>query len=165
MNNTKLWLISLVVIAACAWTLTWMVRRKAIPRILAHANEECVADWHAAMTECRQETGTWPDPADPTSFGAQVFIIKSSDGRRVGNGYMTGREGAYSNGILFDVYHQPMRVSREGEHLVVASSGANKVWGDADDVTSDQVKERYQPTTLAETRAAAEKALLLKGKK
>ena len=31
--------------------------------------------------------------------------------------------------MLPDVYGQPMRISREGEHLVVSSSGANQTRG------------------------------------
>jgi len=161
----KPWLLSVIVVGLCAGTLGWVVRYRVIPRFLASANEECVADWHAALTECREETGSWPDLADISDFTNRVFVVKSSDGRRVDRGYMTGRPWSYSNGILFDAYKQPMRITRDGEHVVVSSAGANLTWGDADDVTSDQVKERYQPTTLAKLRAAAEEEILRKKRK
>jgi hypothetical protein len=161
----KPWLLSLIVIGLCAGTFAWLVRKNVIPQFLVSANAECVADWHAALTECRQETGSWPDLADIPDFGSRVFIVKSSDGRRVDRGFMTGRPWHYSNGVLPDAYGEPMRISREGEHLVVSSSGANRTWGDDDDVTSDQVKERYHPITLAEARAAAEAEILRKKEK
>lgn len=152
----KSWLLFLLVIAVCATTLTWIIRRKVIPRFLANANAEMVADWHAGLTECRQETGVWPDPADPIKFGEQIYIVQGADGRRIPGGYMHGRPSFYANGILFDVYKQPLRVTRDGENLLVASSGPNQIAGDADDVTSDQVQERYRPTTLAKARAEVE---------
>jgi hypothetical protein len=161
----KLWLLALIVIGLCVATLGRVVRDQVIPRFRANANEECVADWHAALTECRQETGSWPDLADVPDFTSRVFVVKTSDGRRVDRGYMTGRPWIYTNGVLFDVYMQPMRLAREGEHLVVSSAGANGSWGDADDVTSDQVKERYVPGSLAKERAAAEAEIALKKKK
>jgi len=161
----KPWLLSLIVIGLCAGTFGWLVRKKIIPQFLASANAECVADWLAALTECRQETGSWPDLADIPDFEDRVFVVKSSNGRRVDRGYMTGRPWNYSNGVLLDVYHQPMRIAQAGGQLVVSSSGANRVWGDADDVTSDQVQERYQPITLAAARAAAEAEILRKKKK
>ena len=88
----------------------------------------------------------------------------SSDGRRIGKGYMTGRVGGYRNGIFYDMYGQPMRWSRDGEHLTISSAGKNGVWGDEDDIRSDQVKERYQPTTLSKAREEAEAKIRLKNK-
>ncbi len=152
----KYWLLSLLVIAGCAGTLAWLIRYQVIPAFLANANEEVVADWHAGLSECRKETGRWPDPSDPVKFGEQVYVIIGADGRRIPGGYMHGRTGRYSNGVLFDVFDHPLRVSLEGEKLLIASAGPNQTWGDDDDINSDQAKDRYQPSTLAQARAEAE---------
>ncbi len=124
--------------------------------IVAKANEELVADWHAGLSECRQETGSWPDLADPVKFGEQVYIVLGADGRRIPGGYMHGRPSSHRDGVLYDVYQQPLRVTQEGEKLLIASAGANQVFGDGDDVTSDQAEDRYHPSTLAKARAEAE---------
>jgi hypothetical protein len=154
--TVKTWLLSLLVIAGCAGSLTWLIRQKVIPAFLANANAERVADWYAGLTECRKETGSWPDPADPIKFGEQVFVVLGADGRRIPGGYMHGRPSFYNNGILYDIYKQPMRITVDGEKLTVASAGANMMWGDEDDVTSDDVQDRYRPTTLAQARAESE---------
>lgn len=156
MRPMKHWLLSLLVITGCAGVLTWLIRYQVIPGFLANANAEMVADWHAGLTHCRQETGSWPDPADPVKFGEQVYIVVGADGRRIPGGYMHGRPSDYNNGVLYDIYKQPLRLTREGETLHIASAGANGVWGDADDVTSDQVKERYFPPSLVQARAEVE---------
>lgn len=152
----KLWLLSLVVIAGCGGALTWLVQHKVIPRFLVNANEEMVADWHAGLSECRAETGSWPDIADVATFGAQVFVIEGADGRRIPGGYMHARPTRYHGGIAHDVYDQPMRFTITGDRLLVASAGANHTWGDADDVTSERARERYQSSTLAEARSEAQ---------
>lgn len=152
----KPWLLTLIVIAGCAGTLSWLIKGTVIPRFLAHANEERVADWYAAITECHAETGVWPDPANAADFGEKIYVILGADGRRLERGYMHARPGHYSNGVLYDAFEQPMKVTRDGEKLTVASAGPDKIWSTPDDVTSDQVKERYQPSTLAKARAAAE---------
>lgn len=152
----KPWLITLLVIIGCAGSLTWLITQKVIPRFLANANEELVADWHAGLSEFREETGSWPDLADPVKFGEQVYIVPGADGRRIEGGYMHGRPSSNRNGVLYDIYQQPLRVTRDGENLLVASAGANQVFGDDDDVTSDQAKDRYHPSTLAKARAEAE---------
>jgi len=87
----KSWLLCLIVIGLCAGTLAWLIRKNVLPKFLASANANCVTDWHAALTECRQETGSWPELADIPHFTARVFVVKSSNGRRVDCGYMTGR--------------------------------------------------------------------------
>lgn len=156
MESMKYWLLSLLVIAGCAGVLTWLIQSRVIPGFLATANAELVADWHAAITQCREETGVWPDPADPVKFGEQIYILVGADGRRIPGGYMHARPSFYNNGVLYDIYKQPLRVTREGEKLQIASSGANRQWGDADDITSEGVKERYAPSTLAQARAEAE---------
>lgn len=153
----KYWLLSLFVIAGCGGALTFLVRAKVIPRFLASANEEMVADWHAGLTQCREETGSWPDPADAKAFGEKVYIILGADGRRIPGGYMHGRPGRFFGGQVWDVYDQPMRFNMTGETLLVASAGPNQTWGDADDVTSDRVTERYQSATLAQAREQARK--------
>lgn len=152
----KTWLLTLLVITGCVGTLSWLIKGTVIPRFLAHANEERVADWHAAITECQQETGAWPDPADPVAFGEKIFVIRGADGRRIERGYMHARPGQFNNGVLYDAYDQPMTVTRTGDHLLIASAGPDKTWGTPDDVTSDQFKERHQPATVAQARAAAE---------
>ena len=151
----KLWLLSLMVIAICGGVLTWLVRQEVIPRFLANANEEMVADWHAGLTECRAGTESWPDIADPVTFGGQVYVIEGPDGRRIPGGYMHGRPSRFQGGIVFDVYDRPMRFTINADSLLVASAGANGVWGDADDVTSDKARERYQSSTLAKARDEA----------
>ena len=152
----KPWLITLLVIIGCAGSLTWLITQKIIPSFLAKANEELVADWHAGLSECRQETGSWPDLADPVKFGEQVYIVFGADGRRIEGGYMHGRPSSNRNGVLYDIYQQPLRVTHEGEKLLIASAGANQLFGDGDDVTSDQAQDRYHPSTLAKARAEAE---------
>lgn len=152
----KAWILTLLIIPACALILTTLIRQKVIPGFLRSANAEMVADWHAGVTECRQETGTWPDPADSAKFGEQIYIVVGADGRRIEGGYMHARPSFFNSGVLYDVFKQPMKFSREGEKLLIASAGPNKTWGDDDDVSSDQVKERYQPSTLAKARAEAE---------
>ena len=149
----KFWLLSLLVISVCATTLTWLIRQKIIPAFLANANREMVADWQAGLSECRAETGAWPDPAVPDKFGEQVFVVLGVDGRRIPGGYMHGRPSHFQGGIVWDVYDQPMRLTVTGDQLLVASSGANRTWDDDDDVTSDKVIERYQSGTLAQARA------------
>jgi len=161
----KPWLLAVILIGTCAGTLGWIVKAKVMPRFLASANEECVADWKVAMTECRTETGSWPDLANSDDFSLRMFSVKSSDGRRIGRGYLTGRPWVFTNGTPYDVYGLPLRVERTGEHLVVSSAGANRIWGDADDVTSDQAKDRFQENTLDEVRKAAEAEILRKKKK
>ncbi len=151
----KPWLLALLVIAACGLTLTWLIRQKVIPAFLASANEEIVADWHAALTECRAETGVWPDPADPAKFGELVFIVPGADGRRIAGGYMHGRASNYHGGIAYDAYSQPLRISVADEKLTVASAGPNRQWGDADDITSALARDRYTTTTLDSARAEA----------
>ena len=151
----KPWLITLLVIIGCAGSLTWLITQKVIPRFLANANEELVADWHAGLSECREETGSWPDLADPVKFSEQVYIVPGADCRRIPGGYMHGRPSSHRNGVLYDVYQQPLRVTREGDKLLIASAGANQVFGDGDDVTSAQALDRYQPSTLAKARAEA----------
>lgn len=152
----KLWLLSLLVIAGCGGTLAWLLSAKIIPRFLANANQEMVADWHAGLTECRAGTGSWPDAADPVKFGEQVYIIPGPDGRRIPGGYMHSRPSNFNGGQVFDVYEHPMRFTVTGDRLLVASAGANRTWGDADDVTSATARERYQSSTLAQARADAE---------
>lgn len=154
--HMKPWLTAILVIVTCTGTLAWVVFRKVIPSFYANANAECVADWHAAISESRRDTGTWPDPANVTDFVRKVLAVKSSNGRLIGKGYMTGRIGGYVNGIFYDIYQRPMRWSRDGGHFVISSAGENGVAGDGDDVNSDQVKERYQPTTLEKARVEAE---------
>lgn len=152
----KPWTLAFSFIALCTLTLGAILYSKIIPRVYANANAECVADWHAAISESRRDLGAWPDPANVEDFITRVLVVKSSDGRRIGKGYMTGRTGGYVNGVFYDIYRHPMRWSREGDHFIMASAGRNGTWGDADDITSDQVQERYQPTTLTEAREAAE---------
>lgn len=152
----KLWLLSLLVIVGCGGVLTWLVRQKIIPRFLATANQEMVADWHAGLSECRAETGSWPDVADLATFGGRVFVIEGADGRRIPGGYMHGRPSRFEAGTVYDVYSHPMRFTITGDRMLVASAGANRTWDDADDVTSDMVRERYQSSTLAQARAEAE---------
>lgn len=152
----KYWLFSLIVIAGCGGALTWLIRGTIIPAFLASANREMVADWKAGLTECRAETGKWPDPTDEKSFGEQVYIIPGADGRRIPGGYMHARPSRYEGGVLYDVYDQPMRLSFTADSVLLASAGPNRTWGDADDVTSDQFTERYRPSTLAQARAEAE---------
>jgi hypothetical protein len=151
----KYWLLTLLVITGCAGTLTWIIQKKVIPSFLAHANEELVADWHAGLTEYRKENGAWPDLSDPAKFRDQVYILLGADGRRIQGGYMNNRPNRYEDGVFPDKYSQPMKVTIEGENLLVASAGPNQTWGDADDVTSGKVGERYRPLTLAPARAAA----------
>ena len=50
----------------------------------------------------------------------------------------------------------PCALPGRGKKLLIASAGANQVFGDGDDVTSDQAQDRYQPSTLAKARAEAE---------
>lgn len=160
----KKWLLTLLVIAGCAGSLTWVIRYRVIPRFLANANVELVADWHAGLTECHKETGVWPDPGDPVAFGEKVYVIIGADGRRIEGGYMHGRPSNYKNGAILDVYQHPMQVTREGDKLLIASAGANRTWGDADDVSSDWARERYQPSTLARARAEAQERAAKKKK-
>ena len=152
----KYWVLSFLVIAGCGGTLTWLIRGKILPGFLASANREMVADWKAGLMECRAETGSWPNPADANAFGEQVYIILGADGRRIEGGYMHGRPSRFHGGTVWDVYDQPMRIAITGETVLVASAGANQTWGDDDDVTSDQVTERYRPSTLAKARAESE---------
>lgn len=152
----KYWLLTLMVISVCAGTLTWVIQKKVIPGFLAHANEELVADWHAGITGYRQETGAWPDFADPNIFAGQIYVILGADGRRIPGGYMSNRPNRYEDGVFYDKYNHPMKVALDGENLLVASAGPNRTWGDADDVTSGNVKERYLPASLAQAREAAE---------
>ena len=152
----KYWLLSLLVIAGCGGTLMWLIRSKVIPRFLASANEEMVADWHAGLTQCREETGSWPDPNDAKTFGDRVYVILGADGRRIPGGYMHGRPGRFFGGQVWDVYDQPMHITVTGETLLVGSAGPNQIWGDADDATSDRVTERYLSATLAQARAEAD---------
>jgi hypothetical protein len=155
-ERMKYWLLTLLVIVACSGTLTWIIQKKVVPGFLSGANGEMVADWHAGLTECRKETGSWPDLSDSTKFGDQVYILVGADGRRIPGGFMHSRPSHYHDGRLYDVYQQPMRVTLDGEKLLIASAGPNGAWGDADDVTSDKVQERYQPSTLAQARKEAE---------
>lgn len=155
----KLWCAAILVFLGCAGVLSWVVVRKVIPGIYASANVECVADWHAAISEAYQDSRVWPDPSNVEDFIDRIYVVRSSDGRRIGNGYMTRRVGGYRDGIFYDVHSQPMRWSREGDHFVISSAGQNGLWGDADDVSSDQVKEKYHPVTLSQLRAEAEAKL------
>ena len=68
---------------------------------------------------------------------------------------MNGRSGEFIGGAAHDVYGQPMKIAVVENQVLVASAGPNRLWGDADDVRSDQVQERYQPSSLAEARAEA----------
>ena len=158
----KFWVLSLLVIASCSGALAWLVREKTIPGFLTTANGEMVADWHAGLSECRAETGLWPDVSDPVTFGARVFIVEGADGRRIPGGYMHGRPSRFQGGVVYDVYDQPMRFTISGDRLIVASAGANQLWGDADDVTSDSARERYKPSTLTQARAEAQARALKK---
>ncbi len=156
MADVKLFLWSLLVPAACAGLLAGLVAKVVIPRFLLQANQEMVADLRGGLSECHAETGSWPDLSDPRQFGLLMYNVIGADGRRIPGGYMNGRSGEFSGGMLPDVYGQPLKFSVVGDQVLVASSGPNRIWGDADDVSSDQVQERWQPATLAQARAEAE---------
>ncbi len=163
-GGVKPYLYAILAIAICAGVLAWTIQRVVVPRFLLEANEETVADWRAGLSECRQETGSWPDLTDARQFGLLMYNVIGADERRIPGGYMHGRTGEFSGGAIYDVYGQPLKMEVKDDQVLVASAGANGVWGDADDVRSDQVKERYQPSTLAEARAAAEQRVAKKKK-
>ena len=161
-KSMKSWVLALIVCATCASILIFIVLHRVIPAFYANANVECIADWHSALAECRRDTGSWPDPADKDDFMRRVFVVKDSNGKAVRRGYMTGRPWAYRNGVAYDAYDRPIRLSQQDEQMVVSSSGANGIWGDQDDVSSDTARERYQPTSLEQAKEQAEAEILKK---
>lgn len=152
----KYWVLTLVVIAACAGILTVVIQRRVFPEFLASANREMVADIDAALTQLRQEKGAWPDFNNPQTLSEQVFVVRGADDRRIEGGYLHGRPSRMVQGVFYDVYDRPLKLTIEQDQLTVASAGANGQWGDGDDVSSTTEKERYEPSTLERARAEAE---------
>ncbi|RYD35323.1 MAG: hypothetical protein EOP86_08770 [Verrucomicrobiaceae bacterium] len=154
----KYWFLTLITIAGCAGSLAWLIRGRILPGFLVNANQEMVADWHAALMERHRETGSWPDMANPGVFADQMFNLMGAGGRRISNGYMHGREYIRdaATGQILDVYRNPMKITFSGDTCLVVSAGLDGVPGTADDVSSDKVRERDFQETLAQARAALE---------
>lgn len=150
----KFWIVSLIAVAACAGVLTREIRDGVIPGFLKNANEEMVADWKAGLLLRHKETGTWPEWTDGKLFSEQIYILVGPDGRRIPGGYMHGRQSSYNpdSGHVLDVFKNPMKITFQGDDCHVASAGPDGAWGTADDVTSDNVKERYFDETVDEAR-------------
>lgn len=153
----KFWILSLLAIAACAGVLTQVIRDGVIPGFLKNANEEMVADWKAGLLLRYKETGTWPDQTDAKLFSEHMYFLVGPDGRRIQGGYMHGRESSYNQntGKVVDVFKNPMKLTLQDDQCLVTSAGPDGVWGTGDDVSSDNVKERYLNETVEEARSRA----------
>lgn len=155
----KFWLLAILTISASAAALVWTMREKVIPGFIQHANEEMVADWHDGLVDYHKDTKSWPDTANPAVFAQQMFTVIAAGGVRVSAGYMHGRQYNFeaATGHMLDIHQRPMKVDFTGDTCEVRSSGADGVWGTADDVSSKNVTGRHDASeSLAEARAKAE---------
>lgn len=151
----KFWFLALITIAGCAGLLAWVVQRRVIPAFVSNTNGEMVADWHGALVDFYKDAKTWPGITDPKLFAEQIFTVVGADGNRISAGYLHGREYNYdwATGQALDIYQRPLKVTFSGASCEVQSAGADGVWGNADDVSSKEVREHAIGETLAEARA------------
>lgn len=149
------WILAIATVSVCTGTVVWALEKHAVPRMLASANAEIVADWHEAILQHRAENGRWARIDDPAGFAEDIFVVRGADDRRIPGGYMHGRASVSVDGIACDAYRNPLRFEIDGEVCTVTSAGADGVFGTEDDVTSKTAVARYTPTTLEQARARA----------
>lgn len=156
---------SIVIIAGTIGAITWLLVERTVPRMLANANEEMVADWKAGLTLRYQETGTWPRQDTLQNFMEDVYILLGANNRRIVGGYMHGRPSKNNGEAIVDVFNTPLRFTFEGDQCRVVSAGPDRIFGTEDDVSSDTARDRYTPATLADARAAAEEDARIRAEK
>ena len=136
--------------------ILWVLAERTVPRMQASANEEMVADWREGLNQRFHETGTWPRQDIYSNFVDDVMALRGADGRMIRGGYMHGRPSRNSGTAMVDIYDTPLRFTFGKDSVRVVSAGENRQFDDADDVTSDNARDRYTPATLADARAKAE---------
>ena len=91
-----------------------------------------------AMSEYQEDYSAYPEGGNDDV--ANILLGDNSRQKL----YLPRDSTVIRNGMMVDLWKNPLQINVKGDSLVIISAGRNKQFGDDDDITSQLVRDRHQ---------------------